>query len=62
MTMDRPSEPVREVPIRDVEQALRVVRVGDRIVLELPGRWRLRLRRPEAWELAEVLDEIATAR
>lgn len=33
---------------------------AEHIVLENPGRWRQRLSRAEAWELAEGLDEVAT--
>jgi hypothetical protein len=51
--------PVRRVQLRDgglLEVRLR----EDTIVIGRVGGWSERLSRPEAWELAEALDAIAT--
>ena len=46
--------------VRSLGRVLRVALVGEIVVVELPGQWRVDLTRPEAWALTEALDGLAT--
>ena len=52
--------PVRSLRVRSLDGELRIAIVGEIVVVELPGQWRVDLTRPEAWALTEALDELAT--
>ena len=41
-------------------RAILVERAGDEIRISVAGEWEERLRREEAWELAETLDAVST--
>ena len=62
MTGPAGPKPMRTVRVRSLSRVLRVALVGEIVVLELPGQWRVHLTRPEAWALTEALDELATKR
>jgi hypothetical protein len=51
--------PVRRVQLRD-GGLIEVRPLDDTIVIGRVGGWSERLSRPEAWELAEAIDAIAT--
>jgi hypothetical protein len=42
-------------------EVLRIHAVEGEVELSSEGRWTLSLAREEAWELAEAIDEVATA-
>ncbi len=51
----------RDIPIGQHGELLRVEARGDEVRVANGTRWEQRLTLEEAWELAEAIDEVATA-